>query len=213
MAQQNQVFLFRGALSSHPPIHDRIARLYRLLQQPSAAPTPDQIDAKRGAAAKVVAEVARTNPDAAAVVIESLLRARLGEQLMHALGAELPASESDPAEPSEQDPAYASPSEQAEYQKLYEYNLGLTGDKSRPPAGHVLGSGSPLEAVIGGQPETIDPSQLRAALAIGMASMHKKSAASPASVPGEHPPSKELYLFWLVIALSAGAIVAALAVS
>ena len=210
VAQQN-LFLFRGALSSHPPIHDRIARLYGLLHQPCAAPTPDQIDAKRGAAAKVVAEVTRTNPDAAAAVIESMLRARPGEQLMRALGADLPAGGSDPGEPSEQNPAYANPSEQAEYQKLYEYNLGFTGDKPRSPAGHMPGSGSPLEAVIGGQPGAIDPAQLRAALAIGMASIHKKSAASPASVPGEHPRSKTLYLLWLVIGLSAGAIVAALA--
>jgi hypothetical protein len=46
-----------------------------------------------------------------------------------------------------------------------------------------------------------------------MASAHKKSAAAPASTPGEHPPAKKPHiLFWLVMALSAGAIVASLAI-
>jgi hypothetical protein len=44
-----------------------------------------------------------------------------------------------------------------------------------------------------------------------MASMHKKSAAAPESVASEQPPSKKPhYLFWLMIAVSAGAIIAAL---
>jgi heat shock protein HtpX len=237
MPQQN-LFLFRSALSSHPPIHDRIARLYGLLHQPSSAPTADQINAKRSAAAKVVAEVTKTNPGAAAAVIESMLRtppaeqllrvlganlppsgpdptqATPGEQLLRALGGNLPAAGPDPAPPAAEDQTYDNLSDQAAYQKFYEYNLGLTGDKPRTQAGHVAGSQSPLGAVIGGQPlTTIDPAQLRAALAAAMAaSVRKKSAAAPESVLGEQPPAKKPhYLFWLLIAVSAGAIIAALA--
>ena len=232
------LFLFRGALSSHPPIDDRIARLYGLLHQPSAAPTPDQIDAKRRAAAKVVAEVTKTNSEAAAAVIESMLRAPLGEQvlrvlganlpargpdpaqaspgeeLLRALGANVPASGPDPAQPAAEERTYDNLSDQAAYQKLYEYNLGLTGDKPRAQAGHLPGSESPLGGMIGGQPlTTIDSAQLRAGLAAAMAaSVRKKSAAAPESVVGEQPPSKKPhYLFWLMIAVSAGAIIAALA--
>jgi Zn-dependent protease with chaperone function len=80
--------LFQGALSSHPPIHDRIARLNLLLHQPSGATPPEQIKAKRAAAAKVVADVARSNPDAAIAVIESMVKSRPAALLMHALGVD-----------------------------------------------------------------------------------------------------------------------------
>jgi hypothetical protein len=47
-----------------------------------------------------------------------------------------------------------------------------------------------------------------------MASMNRKAAAAALkSVPGQQtPPKKFHYLFWLVIALSAGAIVASFAI-
>jgi hypothetical protein len=137
-----------------------------------------------------------------------------GEELLRTLGANLPASGPDPAQPAAEDQTYDNLSDQAAYQKLYEYNLGLTGDKPRSKAGHVPGSESPLGAVIGGQPlTTIDPAQLQAALAAAMAaSVRKKSSAAPESVVGGQPPSKKPhYLFWLMIAVSAGAIIAALA--
>jgi hypothetical protein len=201
--------IFQGALSSHPPIHDRIARLYALLHQSDPAGSPEEILAKRKAAAKIVADVTRTNPDLMATL-------QADSPLFRALGVNQAANPSDSAEPSAHDPVqtpagdptYANPSDQAAYQKLYEYNLGL--DKS---ADHPLGSRSPFEPGFRGQSPTIDPAQLRAALALGMASMHKKSAAAPASIPGERPPSRKLrYLFWLVIALSAGAIIASFAI-
>jgi len=171
-------------------------------------------DAMAGVMVKIIetfqtnlAETARTNPDVMATL-------QANSQLVRALGANLPASGPDPAQPSAEDQTYDNPSDQAAYQKLYEYNLGLTGDKSRSQAGHLPGSESPLGALLGGQPRTtIDPAQLRAALAIGMASMNRKPAAAPKSVSGQQPASKKLrYLLWLVMALSAGAIVAALAI-
>jgi hypothetical protein len=70
---------------------------------------------------------------------------------------------------------------------------------------------SPLEALeaVG----TMDPAQLRAILTAGFAAAQKKSAAVHESIASERQPSKKLhYLFWLVIALSAGAIIAALAI-
>ena len=213
MARQN---LFQGALSSHPPISERIARLNGLLHQSSGAASPEQIKAKRAAAAKAMAEVARSNPDAAIAVIESMVRSGPGALLMHALGADQAFGGSDlmdptrPVAPPDGDPKFANPADQAAYQKLYEYNLGLTGDKPRSAAGHLPGSGSPQEVLLGGQPGGIDPAKLRAALTMAMASMPKK-AASPVKAPGEPPSSKNHYLFWLVMALSAGAIVAALA--
>jgi len=211
MPEQN---LFQGVLSSHPPIHDRIARLYGLLHEPSsAAPTLDQIDAKRSAAAKAVSEVAKTNPDAAAAVLESMLRMPAATQLMGALGANLPEGGADSAEPSGQAPVFDNPSEQAEYQRLYKQDLELADDASPLPI-HPPRPGSPLEAIFGGQPPTIDHDKLRAAFALAMASAQKTrpAVASPkvANNPAE-PPSALHYIFWIVIALSAGAIAAALA--
>ena len=81
--------------------------------------------------------------------------------------------------------------------------MRFTGDKSE----------SPLQSLLRGQPTKIDPAQIQAALALGMASMNRNAAAAPKSVPGQQTGSKKPhYLFWLVMALSAGAIVASLAI-
>ena len=226
--------IFQGSLSSHPPIHDRIARLYALLHQADPDGSLDEIRVKRKAAAKIVSETVRTNPDAMANVAASVmaktfetLKPKLEEMartnpdavanllaispLIGASGANPPASESDPAQPSAENQPFDNPSDQAAYQKLYEYNLRLTGDKSRAQADHQPGPDSPLGGLPSGQ--TIDPAQLRAALALGMASMNRKSAAASSNVPAEQTETKKShYLFWLVIALSAGAIVASFAI-
>ncbi|MFZ1119568.1 MAG: hypothetical protein WAN81_04980, partial [Candidatus Binataceae bacterium] len=124
-------------------------------------------------------------------------------QLMRGLGANLPESGPDPARTSAEDQPYDNPSDQAAYQKLYEYNMRFTGDKSE----------SPLQSLLRGQPTKIDPSQIQAALALGMASMNRNAAAAAKSVPGQQTaPKKFHYLFWLVIALSAGAIIASFAI-
>jgi heat shock protein HtpX len=220
---------FQGSFSSHPPIRDRIARLYALLHQPGPAESPEEIRAKRSAAAKIVAETMRTNPNAMAAAMVKVLEKLQGNlnvaeiartnpelmatlqansQLMRGLGAIPPPSGPDPAQPSAEPSAenqpYDNPSDQAAYQKLYEYNMRFSGDKSE----------SPLQSLLRGQSTEIDPAQLQAALALGMASMNRKAAAAALkSVPGQQTPPKQFhYLFWLVIALSAGAIVASFAI-
>jgi len=230
---------FQGTFSSHPPIRDRLARLYALLHQAGPIESPEEIRAKRSAAAKIVAQTMRTNPDAMAAGMVKVLEKLQGNlnvaeiartnpelmatlqanpQLMRGLGAIPPASGPDPAQPSA-DPAppsaenqtYDNPSDQAAYQKLYDYNMRFTGDKSESSTGNK--SESPLHSLLLGQPTTIDPAQIQAALALGMASMNRKAAAAAKSVPGEQPALKKFhYLFWLVIALSAGAIVASFAI-
>ena len=222
---------FQGSFSSHPPIRDRIARLYALLHQTVPAESPEEVRAKRKAAAKIVAETMRTNPEAMGAVMakfveklqgnlnvaeiartnpEGLATLQANSQLMRAFGANPPESgpdpaqpSADPAQPSAENQTYDNPSDQAAYQKLYEYNMRFTGDKSE----------SPLQSLLRGQPTKIDPAQIQAALALGMASMNRNAAAAPKSVPGQQTaPKKFHYLFWLVIALSAGAIVASFAI-
>lgn len=222
---------FQGRFSSHPPIRDRIARLYALLHQTVPAESPEEVRAKRKAAAKIVAETMRTNPEAMGAVMakfveklqgnlnlaeiakanpEELAMLQATPQLMRGLGAIPPASgpdpappPADPAPPSAENQTYDNPSDQAAYQKLYEYNMKFTGDKSE----------SPLQSLLRGQPATIDPAQIQAALALGMASMNRKAAAASKSDPGHQTALKKFhYLFWLVIALSAGAIIASFAI-
>ena len=222
---------FQGRFSSHPPIRDRIARLYALLHQTVPAESPEGVRAKRKAAAKIVAETMRTNPEAMAAVMakfveklqgnlnlaeiakanpEELAMLQANPQLIRGLGAIPPAKgpdpappPADPAPPSAENQTFDNPSDQAAYQKLYEYNMKFTGDKSE----------SPLQSLLRGQPTTIDPAQIQAALALGMASMNRKAAAASKSDPGQQTaPKKFHYLFWLVIALSAGAIIASFAI-
>ncbi len=221
---------FQGRFSSHPPIRDRIARLYALLHQTVPAESPEEIRDKRSAAAKIVSETIRTNPQVMAAVMakaveklqensdlweiaktnpERLAMLQRSAQLTRAFGAEPPQSEPDPSQPSA-DPAQPpannqtpdNSSDQAIYQKLYDFNMRFTAENSEPP----------MQSLLRGQPPTVDPAQIQATLARAMASMNREAAArSP--VPGpQTAPKQSHYLFWLVIALSAGAIIASFAI-
>jgi Zn-dependent protease with chaperone function len=53
---------FQGRFSSHPPIRDRVARLYALLHQTIPAESPEEIRAKTSAAAKIVSETSHRVP-------------------------------------------------------------------------------------------------------------------------------------------------------
>ena len=199
---------FPSPFSSHPPLHDRIARLRPLLHEPSGVPVDStaEILAKRKAVAKVVAETTKNNPEVAAALVTSLIQANPAAQVLRAFGENLRAGGLDPEQPSEPEQTYTDPSEQATYQKLYEYNLGLTGDE-RASAGQVGKLTSPPEALEAVR--RMEPAQMQAILTAGFAASQKKSAAVPERIASERQPSKKLqYLFWLVIALSAGAIIA-----
>ena len=219
----------RGVFSSHPPIQDRIARLKGLLHQPSAAASSEQVEAKRAAAAKLVQRVIQTRPDEIAGAMGSMLSAGPGERLTHALDGDQAIGGSEFSEPPDGEPKYANPADEAAYKKLYEYNLRLTGDNPQSRAADpALSAMSMLADMMGGQPGIVDPgkvdpAQLRAALgsadqdylrdALAMRMARTQAAVPAANVPDEPPPSaKKHYFFWLVMALSAGAIAAGLAV-
>ena len=146
-------------------------RLRGLLHEASDAPQESEAEvrARRKAAANTVKELTAQNPEAMAAMFETILRANPAQQLMRPVGETAPSGEAEAAEPPDKDKAGADPSE-AEYQKLYAYNLGLTGDRARLEAEERRSSESPLQALLGGQSVKIDPADLRAALAIGMAS-------------------------------------------
>ena len=129
---------FRSPFSSHPPIHDRIVRLRGLLHETSGAPgessaaIPDEIVARRKAAAKVVEEAAKSNPEVAAALVTSMIQANPAAGLLRQFGVSPEAGGSSPA-PTE-GKTYSDATEESTYQKLYEYNLGLTGDTARSSA-------------------------------------------------------------------------------
>jgi hypothetical protein len=76
--------------------------------------------------------------------MESMIRARPGEQLIRAFEGHSPASGAEPLPSSEKVQTYANPPDQTAYQKLYEYNLRLTGDKPQSQTGPVLKPELPL---------------------------------------------------------------------
>jgi len=145
-----------------------------------------------------------------AAVLGAMLEAKPVQRMIRALAENAPPGEAGAGEPPqvlEQGKGGADPSE-AEYQKLYAYNLGLTGDTAKVDAERA--PDSPLQALLRGQSVKIDPAQLQAALALGMASAHRKPAPAPAKAATAPPSPRVLrYMFWIVIALSAGAMAAA----
>jgi hypothetical protein len=214
MKQIPQMSLRIGLFSSHPPIQDRVVRLRGLLHEPSGVPeeTLADVQAKRRAAAKIITETTQNNPAVAAAFLGSIIRANPVDQLTREIGENPLLRALIPAQPSEQEQTYTDPSEQAEYQKLYEYNMGLTRDKAGLSAGRAPNLESPLAALE--SLKQMDPAQLQAILAAGMAaSARKKPTATSESVDGEPRPAKKPhYLFWFVIILSAAAIIAAQAI-
>ena len=136
---------------------------------------------------------------------------------MRAFGANPPESEPDPAQPSA-DPAqppadppppannqtYDNPSDQAAYQKLYEYNMRFTRRKIRIAAAVAA-------------PRSTNNNRSRSDTGRRLDARngeHEQEGRRAASiVPGQQTgPKKSHYLFWLVIALSAGAIIASFAI-
>jgi hypothetical protein len=144
-----------------------------------------------------------------AAVLGAMLEAKPAQQIMRALAENAPPDDAGAGgqpQALEQGKGCADPSE-AEYQKLYEYNLGLTEDRAKVEA--ERSPDSPLQALVRGQSVKIDPVQLQAVLALGMASAHRKPAPAPAKAAGTPASPRALrYMFWIVIALSAGAIAA-----
>ena len=221
-------------ISSHPPLADRIARLQALISKmPGAAPgvaapsdvTDDQRKAKFAESAQFVRDLAAKDPEVLAKTMQAaLLASGPGRAFLEAMSG---GTQSTPRDPLEQ--------------KLYEANLAAMGDSPPPrdslernspqetiltalaglSADKVLGQASAADPAGSkgiGQLDSAATEQLeRAALAkflapvtASMAMQAKRAAAQPA--PAERRSgSSAAYLFWIVIALSAGAIITALA--
>lgn len=201
-----------GAVSSHPPLRERIARLQSLIgAAPGAAAaadlTDDQLQAKFKDSVRFVRDIASTDPEVMAKVMQSALLALPAGRMMleQGLGKIQIQEESTTRDPLEQ--------------KLYESNLASTGltpnddpASSLPPGfgacpASVIGSGLPDSPAM----EAQQVEALAKMLGPVAASMRPKKAAPPRPAEAERPTgSGGAFLFWIVIAVSAGAIITAL---
>jgi len=219
-------------LSSHPPLGERIERLQALIGAvPGTAATSgltdDQLRAKFSESARFVRNLANTDPEVMAKIMASALSALPAGTLLHEnIGGTQIDVESTSRDPLEQ--------------KLYESNLASTGDlqPSRTPAQKLFeealaygdfranqGGDSSLPPALAPDPtsgerigladtaaqEELEREALAKMLGPVAASMRLKEAA-PRPAAAERPTgSSGVFVSWIVIALSAGAIVAALA--
>jgi len=220
-----------GAVSSHPPLRERIARLQALIgaapgAAAAAAVTNDQ-QAKFADSARFVQNLASTDPEVMAKVMQSALLALPAGRMMleQTIGKIQIQEESATRDPLEQ--------------KLYESNLASTGLTPKddpnflPPvfgADPASGTGigvpdSPateaqqvetLAKMLGPVAASMRPkkaNQILGSAGFGTRDAMGIAAAQHASETKKLSGSRgiSIFLFWIVIALSAGAIVATLA--
>jgi len=198
-------------LSSHPPLGERIERLQALIgAAPGAAEasglSDDQLRAKFSESTMFVRNLANTDPEVMAKMLASTLMALpAGRMLLHdKLGGTQIQSD--------------STSPDAIEQKLYEANLASTGDLSCSSVqNEALDLFADPESGKGiGLPDSAaEEAQQVAALAKMLgpvaASMRPKEAATHPAAVARSTGSRGTLLFWLVIAISAGAIIASIA--
>jgi Peptidase family M48 len=225
------------AVSSHPPLRERIARLQALIGAasgtvPASGLTDDQLKAKFSDSAQFVRDLATTDPEVMATVMQSALVALpAGRSLLKA----------NASEPQIQQIQQGASSRDPIEQQLYESFLASTGDlkRARSHEQKLYGSkpasvadstpdgGSDLSpaSVLGGDlasatgtslpnpaaTEELEREALAKMLAPVAAAMRPNKATTHLTVPGGPAGSSGAFLFWIAIAVSAGAIVAALA--
>jgi heat shock protein HtpX len=205
--------LILEAVSSHPPLRERIARLQALIGAPpgdasASEVTDDQLRAKFSTSVRFVQSLASTDPAVMAKVLQSaLLALPAGRRLLQ---EKIGGTQIDP-ESTSRDPIE---------QKLFESILASTGDLkpneggdssmsqalAADPAG-VTGIGLPDSAA----KEALQVETLAKMLGPVAASMRQEKAATQPAAAEYPTRPRGTFLFWIVIALSAGAIVAALA--
>ncbi len=201
-------------VSSHPPLGERIERLQALIgAAPGAAEasglTEDQLRANFSESVTFVRNIASADPEVMAKIMASTLFALpAGRMLLHGMIA---GTQIHPE----------STSSDAIEQKLYEANLASTGDLPSPRSSAQnealdlfadLASGKGIGLPDSAAEEAQQVEALAKVLAPVAASMRPKAAA-PKPAPAMRPTgSGGALLFWIVIALSAGAIVASFAI-
>jgi heat shock protein HtpX len=176
-------------VSSHPPLRERIARLQALIgAAPGAAAASriadDQLRAQFSESVRFVRNAAKTDPEVAAKVLQSALLASEGgrQMLQERFGGAQSAPESNAREPG-----------------------ALPPNLSGIPAS-VTGIGLPDSAAS----EALEVEALAKMLGPVIAGMRPKAAAIQPAATNRPPRSLGMLLFWLALAISAGALIAVL---
>ena len=176
-------------VSSHPPLRERIARLQALIgAAPGAAAASriadDQLGAQFSESVRFVRNAAKTDPEVAAKVLQSALLASEGgrQMLQERFGGAQSAPESNAREPG-----------------------ALPPNLSGIPAS-VTGIGLPDSAAS----EALEVEALAKMLGPVIAGMRPKAAAIQPAATNRPPRSLGMLLFWLALAISAGALIAVL---
>lgn len=224
------------AISSHPPLRERIARLQALIgavpgagqdASQASALTDDQLQANFSESATFVRDATSTDPEVLAKVMQSaLLALPAGRKLLEEdIGATQTVEGSTSRDPIEQ--------------KLYEANLASTGHLQaalstvKKPYASGIASWFKRDAVLdsslppelradpasrkeAGLPdsaatEELEREALAKLLAPVAASMRSKEPAIRVAIVERRTGSGGAFLFWIVMALSVGAIIATIA--
>ncbi len=202
------------AVSSHPPLRERIARLQALLGPPpeaaaSSEVTDDELRAKFAESVKFVRNLATTDPAVGAEIMQAaLLALPAGRRLLEGkIGGTQFERESTPRDPITE--------------KLYESNLASTGDlrpnEVRDSSLLQTSAADPASSREFRLPdsaakEALELEALAKNLGPVLASMQRKQTVTQPAAPDRPSGRRGNLLFWIVIAISAGAIVASLAI-
>ena len=210
-SEQFPLNLMQQAVSTHPPLPLRIARLQHLLSaagDSNADASSDQIAARRSESAHFLRNLTRSDPEVAAnAMLASLTASAAGRTMLEKISGLQSSEGSGARDPIEQ--------------KLYESNLESTGDLNRgdvmrsalarglagdTPGATAIGASDPVSK------EAIEREALAKMMAVVLPTVQPKRSEKPRTAAGGKSSSFGVVLFWLVIAVSAGAIVAAMAI-
>ena len=186
------------AISSHPPLRDRIARLQSLTgttpARPASAVTDEQLRANWSGSVKFVTHLATTDPEVMANAMQSVL-------LATETGRSLLQNQTGGIQIRVQTTTRSGVNE-----KVYDSNLA-TDNLKREPSG-----GTEITAPDSAASAELERAALVKLLGTVTASMRPQEAAIMPANADRAKGSRGMFLFWLAIAVSAGTIVAALAI-
>ena len=186
------------AISSHPPLRDRIARLQALAGTTPARPatelTADQLRANWSESVKFVTHLATTDPEVMANAMQSVLLATetgrsLLQQKIGGIQIRVKTTTRDGIE-----------------EKVYDSNLASEDLKLEQSSGTEIGAQDSIAQTELGREALVK------ILGTVTASMHPPKAVTLPAAAQRPSGSRGMLLFWLVIAVSAGTVVAALAI-
>ena len=189
------------AVSTHPALADRIARLQQLVKAAGDSKgdaSSDEVDAKRSESARFVTNLSTSDPAMAANVVESaLLATPMGRKMMdEKLGGELSAEGLASVEPSD-----------GPRKGTGDLSKGSTGELRLDAVGDLNGASETNGRVDPAAKEAVELEAIRKMMAEVLPQTRPHQGETTSAGAGAKSSSFGVMLvFWLVMAMSAGAI-------